>query len=75
MSIRPNAFGDDHRVRALSVTLKLTMDQVNTAFAAYAPRDTAEAAMVEQVLRCECSEPHSPSRRRLDCRSCCGHTS
>jgi len=50
MPIRPNAFADDHRIRALSVTLELTAEQVNTAFAAYVPRDTVEAAMVEQIL-------------------------
>jgi hypothetical protein len=47
---RPNAFADDHRIRALAETLQMTVDEVNTAFAAYLPRDTVEAGMVEQLL-------------------------
>ena len=50
MPLPRNAFADDHRIRALAETLQISLDQANTAFAAYAPRDTAEASMVEQLL-------------------------
>jgi hypothetical protein len=47
---RPNAFADDDRIRALAETLERTVDDVNTAIAAYLPRDTVEAGMIEQIL-------------------------
>jgi hypothetical protein len=47
---RPNAFADELRIRALAETLEATVDQVNIAFAAYLPRDTVEAGMVEEIL-------------------------
>jgi len=47
---RPNAFADDHRIRALADTLEMTVDAVNSAVAAYLPRDTVEAELVEQIL-------------------------
>jgi hypothetical protein len=50
MLSRPNAFADEHRIRTLAETLETTVDQVNLAFAAYVPRDTVEAGMVEEIL-------------------------
>jgi hypothetical protein len=47
---RPNAFADEHRIRAFAVTLEMSVDEVNRAFAAYLPRDTVEASMVGQIL-------------------------